>query len=179
MSAIKSGTEMVPAEPFARWLNQRLAWWEKRALIESVVKPSRGDVGSLGPMQCLLLEIGWSLDSGPRKLYRYRSLRRETTIGKSPRRGIRGIAVVKPMLECQRAIVEEALHHAGVPFSDLYPDIAAAEAVEPEPQRWCPMCDEQTTPIGGCCPWCETRVGPETGQKLAGRSFVRLEQQAA
>src|SRR4051812_10610355 len=157
MSAKKDRRERVPAEPFARWLNQRLAWWEKEAPLE-VVKVSQAN-GSLGPIQCLLLEIGWPLDKGPRRLYRYRRLRSETSVGRNLRQGKRGTLAVKLQREFPRDVVEDALDHAGVLFGDLYPDIVAAEAVEPEPRRWCPTCAEMTTPIGGCCPWCETRVG--------------------
>jgi hypothetical protein len=69
--------------------------------------------------------------------------------------------------------VEDALHHAGVLFEELYPEIAAAEEVMLEPEKWCPHCRESRHPINGLCAFCDWRLGPETGQTLHGRMLTK------
>jgi hypothetical protein len=148
--------EHVPAEPFVRWLNQRLAVLAKR---------SRGDVNMA--VIALARECGWahsSSDGGVRRLYRFRKQRRSTSRG--------GIKQDIETTTFPRDTVEEALFAAGVAFEDLYPEIAEREAVVLEPEGWCPDCREHRTPIDGLCPFCEWRIGPATGQTLAGRRMA-------
>jgi hypothetical protein len=152
--------ERVPAAPFANWLNQRIAYWEARE-------------DSLNAVIHLLDEIGWPVQSGSRRLYRYRRMLAETRRGRDNSRGIpRGKAMTLVATEYPRAVVEDALHHAGVLFSEVYPEIAAAEDLELEPAKWCPGCREERTPINGQCAFCDWRIGPKTGQKLHGRRLA-------
>lgn len=149
--------EQVPAAPFARWLNKRFAYWAVRA---------KGDVNEAAAL--LADEIGWGTkgaDGGVRTLFRYRKQLK----GSSKIVNGRRVKVDVPTDLFRRLVVEEALFSAGVPFEDLYPDIAARETVELEPDQWCLRCEETKTPIDGRCPFCESKIGPETGQALQGK----------
>lgn len=105
-------------------------------------------------------------------MYRFRRCIGESRRGRNQRMGIRGMPVTYPLSEYPRDVVEDALHHAGVLFSEVYPEIAAAEELELEPAKWCPGCREERTPIDGHCPFCEWRIGPPTGQVLRGRRLA-------
>lgn len=89
-----------------------------------------------------LARIGWGHDSGNRRWYRWR--------------------YEKPSGIVERAYVEQALEHAGVPIWELYPELAAQDAsVEILPDAHCPACRETVTPIVDqdglpICPWCDT-----------------------
>lgn len=164
MSKRSASTEMVPAVPFANWLNERVKYWEQRA---PSTTPEPGETAfERGAGTRVLGEIGWQEgDSALRRLYKYR-YRRFDSKKKVNGRFVR--YVYAP--DCYpRDIVEDALDHAGVPFADLYPEIAAADEVELEPETWCPACREHRTPIDGLCPFDDWRIGPPTGQRLAGR----------
>jgi hypothetical protein len=55
-------------------------------------------------------------------------------------------------------VVEDALHHAGVLFEDVYPPEmypALYEDIPLEAEEWCPGCQDHCTPIKAACPWCE------------------------
>jgi hypothetical protein len=151
--------EWVPAEPFARWLNERVTYWEQSSKDAALRK--------------VLEEIGWtdySVEAGLRRLFRMRYMRLESAHGR--KKGVsRGVPFVGRVDQFRRSIVEDALHNAGVLFADLYPEIAAAEDVLLEPEAWCPGCRAEVTPVNGQCTFCDWRVGPKTGQVLQGRKL--------
>lgn len=164
----RKNCEMVPAQPFADLLNARVAYWERE--LAGGVLP-----GDDGPTVRVARQFGWvhnkeDADTGVRRLYRHRHRVMESAKGKS--RGSKGTRTVYLTDEFRRDIVEDALHHAGIPFAELYPEIAEAEEVELEPAKWCPNCQEERTPINGICAFCNWRIGPATGQVLRGR-FIR------
>lgn len=156
--------EEVPAEPFARWLNERYEYWEQRCRYIDTSRPGEH------PTSRVCQEIGWEGETGVRRLWRYRHRLSETAKGRT--RTSRGTRVLLTMQTFPRDVVEDALHHADVMFMELYPDIAAAEELDLEPAQWCPGCREERTPIDGHCPFCEWRVGPSTGQVLRGRKLA-------
>jgi hypothetical protein len=144
--------EQIPSAPFARWLNEQLARLSGR---------EHGDIQAA--ILSLAYECGWhgANDGGVRKLYRFRKQLRSSSLN--------GRKQDIPTVTFPRAPVEDALFCAGVPFEDVYPEIAAREQVLLEPAGWCPDCREERTPIDGLCPFCNWRLGPRTGQKLMGR----------
>lgn len=100
-----------------------LDWAERREQVLEVQYSDRAEDGK-GGLNRLLEEIGWSDPSGHKRMYRWRH---------ELRRGI-----------VERAFVEDALHHAGYLFSDVYPDAdppASTTDREYAPQRR--MTDEQ------------------------------------
>jgi hypothetical protein len=128
----------IPSGPFQRWLNDRAA-------------------ESSAPRVVAL--IGWddtTEDAGLRRLYRYRHARSETNRG--GRAGKKGKACVLPATHFERSVVEDALDHAGVELSDIYPPErypALYEDIPLEPEAFCANCQDTCTPIYGECPWCE------------------------
>jgi hypothetical protein len=158
-------TEMIPAKPFADLLNARVEFWERRLSADGL--PS-----DRGATVRVAHEFGWTDgESGIRRLYRLRFRTLESTTGRSKHsKGVRKISIAETF---RRDLVEDALHHAGIQFADLYPDIAAAEDLELEPSKWCCGCREERTPINGVCPFCEWRLGPSTGQVLRGSKLPR------
>jgi hypothetical protein len=113
-------SELIPAAPFAQWLNQRfgeLAAQEDSDLNSACVR--------------LAKELGWtdvSVEAGERKLYRFRKQMRA------------GSRIVKgkvkkgdfPTEVFSRQVVVEALHHAGVPLGDVYPYEAVVDEFQME-----------------------------------------------
>jgi hypothetical protein len=79
-----------------------LDWAARREQVLEVQYSDRAEDGK-GGLHRLLEEIGWSDPSGHKRMYRWRH---------ELRRGI-----------VERATVEDALHHAGYLFSDVYPDV--------------------------------------------------------
>jgi hypothetical protein len=156
--------DLIPAQPFADWLNERIEHWQ-------TVLP--GDPKNSGALYRVLEEIGWTPgEAGVRRLYRYRKCLSETRTGRNIRKGIPGVCITVPVAMYPRPVVEDALHHAGVLFSDLYPAIAASEELWLEPAKWCPGCQASHTPINGQCPFCDWRLGPPTGQQLRGERLA-------
>lgn len=150
--------EKVPAEPFTRWLNERYEFHCRRMGVVSDPDLNR----MANPSLALCDEIGWP-EHGIRRLYRYRHGRVETHKGRTKTR--KGVPLVKPATHWRRDVVEEALHHAGVPFSDLYPEIAAAEDIPLERAMTCWKCNDVVHTIHGMCPWCDTQL--RYGNELA------------
>lgn len=140
----------IPSNPFMRWLNDRIA------------ESSMPIVAEL---------IGWdgqSPESGCRRLYRYRYGRSETNRGGKD--GRKGKACVVPQTHFERAVVENALHHAGWELTDVYPAEmypALYEDIPLEPETWCPGCQDSCSPIYGECPWCSWRVRPDSREEKA------------
>lgn len=136
--------ERVPARPFAEWLRARVEFYERQ---QRAVKS--WDRNALAQVAA---ECGWPGESGQRKLYRYlREL-------KSTKRGRRAKSMEVPAETYPRPVVEDALHHAGVDFYSIYPELAYERDIELEPAAWCPACQEHVTPIGGECPWDGWRI---------------------
>lgn len=164
--------EMIPAQPFSDWLNNRVAYWEQRYDGHHGLPP-----GEDSPAARVARECGWAGETGLRRLYRHRHRVLESAVGKN--RHSKGVRTVRVTDWFPRDVVEDALHEAGVLFSDVYPEIAAAEDVVLEPAKWCAGCREERTPINGVCPFCEWRLGPSTGQVLLGRKLSRGRRVAA
>jgi hypothetical protein len=130
--------EPIPLGPFQKFLEDMIQGSNVKAVCE---------------------QLGWTRgheDSAQRRLYRYRYARSETNRGGKD--GKRGPLVVLPMQVVERAVVEDALHHAGVEFEDLYPRErfpALYEDIPLEPEVFCVNCQDSCSPINGVCGWCE------------------------
>jgi hypothetical protein len=136
MSAARK-EDRIPAGPFRDFLNERIAHWERALAKED--EPDRS-----GAKRMVCQELGWPDETGIRKLYRMSH-------------GLRGVGRSKgskdiPTDYFNRVTVEEALHHAGVPFEFLYPEFA--DDLEPvEGSCW-----KHGSPVfldaAGECQWC-------------------------
>jgi hypothetical protein len=104
-----TGTQLVPAEPFAQWLNARLAHWRERV----------GD--DRGAVTALCNELGWDGESGTRRAYRMRHQLAESAIGRKKQPGVSGRRTITHAEFFARSTVEEALHRAGVRLGEVYP----------------------------------------------------------
>jgi hypothetical protein len=188
-----SRDDLIPAAPFREYLNQRIAFWEKALGEETGV--NRGPDGA-GPQRRVCDELGWVNDSGIRRLYRMRN-------------GLRGVGRNKasrdvPTEHFSRAVVEDALHFAGIDFTDMYLSYARRLEGRPGPARvvltfidsfelmaeelcapvevreaWCSPCGEVTLRDGnGDCHWCAG--AREFQRRLAQRaSYLRARERRA
>lgn len=151
---------MVSALPFAGWLNERFAEYER---------DYKEGANGVGAVSRLAREIGFAdnvnEDSAARRLYRYRRMVTESARGKHADGKKR--RVVLSVTEFGRDVVEEALSRVdpGL-FYELYPehareklDASGFEDIVLEPDAWCPHCNEYVTPIDGLCPWCVCEHG--------------------
>lgn len=127
--------EPIPAGPFIAWLNDKL---EKLATDETLVL-SGLEAADVPTMTILGDQLGIS----ERAVYRYKNSL--SSVG-------------EPTDTFPRNRVEDMLDAADVRFEDVYPDIAAAEDVELEPEAFCTSCRDIVTPISGACPWCDRPV---------------------
>lgn len=128
----RNGVETVPIGPFMVWLNNEVA----RTSLARVCK-----------------RVGWMGDSGQRRMYRYRRGMME-----SRRNGRR---VVAQTAGFERAVVEDALHRAGVLFEEVYPPErfpALFDDIPLEPEAFCANCQDTCTPIRGECPFCDCKL---------------------
>lgn len=119
----------IPVEPFTAWCRRRL-----RRLQYECANLEDGD-RVLGPRGQLVAECGWDHSNGLRRLYRYLNEGQETA---------------------PRADIEDALHHAGVGFWEVY-------GVEPVDVRsgYCVDCSENVpVDADGECLWCEPTPAP-------------------
>lgn len=93
--------ERVPVEPFLAWCRER----EAQILREIDHYPAIGRIGAAlaAPHATLVMELGWEHGVGSRRLHRWEHENESTDV--------------------DRAIVEDALHHAGVDFYDVYVDV--------------------------------------------------------
>jgi hypothetical protein len=112
-------SEWLPAAPFAQWLNQRVAYWENHPYRKAANETT--NTGDTSPTGQVCYEIGWLDDAtSQRRLYRMRHQLSESSTGR--RRGeTPGIRKTTQTERFNRRVVEEALHHAGVLLSELYP----------------------------------------------------------
>lgn len=137
---MRAGLE-IPAAPFVEFLNARFADLE------------RSENGSSA--EALAEQLGWGAsEAGVRRLNRHRNGLRAGSDD-----GAKGDF---PTDTYPLAIVQDALEQIGQPIAELYPQLAAAEEVSLEAEVHCATCDEQTTPIEGICPWCETPVAVDS-----------------
>lgn len=98
--------ERVPVEPFLAWCRER----EAQILREIDHYPAIGHMGQAAgrtpagaaPHTMLIMELGWEHEVGSRRLHRWEHENQSTDV--------------------DRAIVEDALHHAGASFEEVYPD---------------------------------------------------------
>ena len=137
--------ENIPAKPFADWLNARVKFHEARinaAMPLTLGFPPRGP---LSPTAQTARELGWEGEAGLKKLWRHRNMMRDRSINRK--------SVLVPTEWVRRDVVEEALHRAGVGLWEVYAELV--EDIVLEPERWCDVCEEVTTPVDGVCPWCE------------------------
>jgi hypothetical protein len=158
----------IPAWPFAEWLTSRVAFWLPRV----------GGSGQDAALRHVAGECGWTGDSGLRMLYRFRYQQRSTSTPLGARGRFKKTDVYTTTFP--RETVEEALHHAGVDFTDLHVDYAnrmagrtgtprevldfvaayepvAEELVSPVEvrQAWCIRCAEEVLiDANGECHWC-------------------------
>lgn len=144
----QSKHEWIDPRPFADWLNDRVAKYEADDKYTSASP-------ALGPLRRLCRELGWGdSDNACRKLYRYRRQLTDTKAG--------GLRVTKPAKGVSRTVVEDALHHAGVEFYDVYPEFARERSGAPDPEAWCPSCQEHVLVVRAGsvfrCAWCSWRM---------------------
>lgn len=95
--------EPIPIAPF-------LEWFERRASVLAVRYANVHDRYESG-LALACEECGWSRDAGVRRIHRWHH---ESKTGM-----------------CERAMIEDALDHAGVGFWELYPDVVAEDE-----ERW-------------------------------------------
>ena len=146
--------ESIPPEPFQAWIFSRLEYHQRQVDLEV------GQAGAPGAIQRLCTEIGWEwTDTNARKLYRWRHGMSDTKVG-----GRFGKTVSVPRkLGFERASVEDALHNAGVDFYELYPEFAHERDGSPEPEAWCPNCQNHVLVVRNkreqpVCIWCDWRM---------------------
>ena len=157
--------DCVPVEPFRSWLNERYAKYVQDLGGGEVNQSGNEAARGMGPAQRVCIDIGWgSKETATRKLYRYRlgitetAIKRDKKIVKKIRRDAIGF---------DRKTVEDALHHAGEDFYQMYAEywlprigtrgrplevlryilgmsVLAGHLVdrdEPlQPEAWCPGC---------------------------------------
>jgi hypothetical protein len=165
------GGFQIPAWPFAAWLNERVAMFEARAQSADEKRSVLAQVAS---------ECGWgSEDGGLRKLYRYRHMQKGTSVKVQGSKN-QHLKIDIRTYRFFRDVVEDALHHAGVDFTDLHVDYAnsrvgtvgrprdvlefitayepiAEELLSPVVvrQAWCITCAEEVLlDAEGQCQWC-------------------------
>lgn len=98
--------EPIPVAPFLAWCQTRI----EQLTYELDAYPAIGlTLEGVNPHARLMLELGWDPDTGGRRLLRWASAEHMTGMG-------------------ERALIEDALHHAGVAFEDVYPAIESARA---------------------------------------------------
>lgn len=124
--------EFIDIAPFLAWFDEHVAHTANAAMGYDLV--DRG-VAIEEAERDMRYRVGWNTDAGTRRLYRYRT-------GDSH--------------QGERALIQDALDHAGVSIGDLYPHLA--EDVHLEPSGPCFPCREVVTPIDGKCPWCDGPV---------------------
>lgn len=130
----------VPLAPFLAWAQQRQAQIGR----ELDAYPALGETNRLGShtggggcaLERLCADLGWPGESGKRKLHRWRC---ENLSGTAERLGI-----------------ETALHHAGVDFEAIYPDLPAARK-----QRGAGRCKQCGNPLLRRAPLCGFCLGEQ------------------
>jgi hypothetical protein len=139
---------VVPAKPFADWLQAKYAEYETS---HAFLPSGHSGFVPLGPSERLAGELGWGDNqAGVRRLYRYRHQLAERHSNKRRRMGVAETYL--------RSMVENACHRYDPElFAELYPELA--DDIVLEPDAWCPFCQDLVTPIDGLCPWCVCEHG--------------------
>lgn len=134
-TAWRGGEQLLPARPFSRWVNERLAELERRPDIED-------------PDAELARQLS-NIDT--RHLYRFK---RQTASRRQ-----NGHEAELPTLTFTREMVERCLRDSAVGIWEIYPGID--DEIELR-EAWCSSCSEQvSTDADGACLWC----GGSTGEK--------------
>lgn len=126
--------EPIPAAPFVSVINAEL----RRIAADDNLRLSDQSLEAPG-----MVILSDRLGIAERTLYRYKNSLD---------------SVGEPTDSYARNRVEDMLDAMGVQFSDVYPEIAAAEDVELEDDAYCLICHEDVSPLAGRCPWCDTQV---------------------
>jgi hypothetical protein len=140
--------EHIPAAPFIAWLEDQI----DKIRRDDTLRDS--ECMKEVPAERILAD---RLGVAPRIFYRYRR-----GLISGSRNGIKGDY---PTETFTRASVENMLDRVGKALADLYPDLD--EDIELEPDLPCPTCREVVTPLGGCCPWCDTALRADAHGKRA------------
>jgi hypothetical protein len=128
----RTNAEYVPSGPFQTWLNERVTYWERQ------FETSRYSNQNLSAVRMVCAEIGWGgTEAGVRRLYKYRHAVKETKTG-----GRGGPRLTLPAFQFPRDVVEDALHAASVDFYEVYPQYAHEQQGPPQPEAWCPNCQD-------------------------------------
>lgn len=107
----------------------------------------------LGPGQRICEVFGWEDTDGNRKrVYKFKNQLTDTSI--------KGKRVVIKATRINRVTVEDACHHAGIDFYELYPELGHERSGEPGAEGWCPACQEHVLVLDGVCAWCDWKVAP-------------------
>lgn len=139
----------IPAAPFIAVIRAAI---ERLAAIDTLREEGSQEV----PAQQILAE---QLGINERTVYRYKN-------------GLDGES--KPgVTTYARYPVEDALEALGIPFADVYPEIAAADDVELEPEAYCAQCRDDVIPLDGSCPWCDGPVGQRKPRSIPRRGQGR------
>jgi hypothetical protein len=139
------GGPRIPAEPFVAWCEQRLRVLAKDGAIGILPSDARQrTMIARGARTVLAYRLGIE----DRTLWRY----------------LNGWdSVARPTRTLPRHPVEDMLHRAGEDFYAVYPQYAHERDIELEPDVWCAMCKQVTTPLDGVCLWCDRRVANADG----------------
>lgn len=129
--------EHIPAAPFVALLNSEI----DRIAADDMLRLS--ELQQEAPATSILAD---RLGVAERTVYRYKN----SLDGDN-----------RPIETYPRNIIEDLLERLDIPFEDVYSEIAAAEDIELEPDRYCAACKEIVTPIDGVCPWCQRTVVDE------------------
>lgn len=95
------GRELLPVDPFLKFCKRREAELRSEDAYPKISHPPAGD-----PLARLVESLGWDIDNGLRRLNRWRNPARDRHSGFAP-----------------RALIEDAITHAGGLFYDEYPDV--------------------------------------------------------
>jgi len=134
--------DYLPAAPFVQWLNERHAQLERDL---------GGAAGRSGAHQALAAELGWADARGLRRLWSYRRSRATTDRD--------GVAGEHHTNHYSRAVIEDALEHAGVELAALGQarpgDDAQMRAARAAYRHAATVAG---TPVERFCPWCSQPV---------------------
>lgn len=103
----------IPVDPFLKWCDARRLQitreWDAYPSIGDVKVPGKGTGSRTATLKHLMGELGWPVESGARRLHRWR--------------------FQNPGGVVSRPIVEDALWRADVSFYDVYPEFREADLI--------------------------------------------------
>lgn len=99
----------IPVGPFLEWCRSREAQIRRELDRCPAIQARVGEAGptSWAPRARLVMELGWPIETGQRRLWRWEFENQGETVA--------------------RATIEDALEHAGAAFSEVYPDLPTVE----------------------------------------------------